>query len=153
MDTISCKDLLLLGVDGTTTIPLDPGARLLSIIWFGELRGETARNALAVYAGMKPAGFNAKACEKYKLLLLRYDGAEWPVVSIPDTRELIDGAIEYSWHNLYQPCQSYERLSPDAVSASKSDRVVSCLSLRPFRPAKQDQYLCDRAHCKICLPI
>ncbi|MDS1311211.1 hypothetical protein [Marinobacter xiaoshiensis] len=86
---------------------------------FGELRGETARDALAVYAGMKPAGFNAKACEKYKLLFLRYGGAEWPVTSIPDTQKMIDGAIEYFWHYLYQPYQGYERLNPGTVSASQ----------------------------------
>ncbi|WP_152525353.1 hypothetical protein [Marinobacter sp. EN3] len=86
---------------------------------FGELRGETARDALAVYAVMKPAGFNAKACEKYKLLLLRYGGAEWPVKSIPDTQEMIDGAVEYFWHSLYQPYQGYDRLSPDTVGTSQ----------------------------------
>ena len=85
---------------------------------FGELRGETARDALAVYAGSKPAGFNAKACEKYKLLLLRYGGAEWPVIGIPDTQKMIQGAIEYFWHYLYQPYQGYESLNPDSVSSS-----------------------------------
>lgn len=83
---------------------------------FGELRGETARDALAVFAGIKTAGFNPKACEKYKLLCLRYGGAEWPVESIPDTQEMIDGAIEYFWQNLYQPYQGYERKSPDTVN-------------------------------------
>lgn len=68
---------------------------------------------------MKPAEFNAKACEKYKLLLLRYGSAEWPVESIPDTQEMIDGTIEYFWHNLYQPYQGYDRLSRDPVDTSQ----------------------------------
>lgn len=86
---------------------------------FGELRGETARDALAVYAGLQPDGFNAKACEKYKLLLLRYGGAEWPVIKIPDTQQMIKGAIEYFWHHLYQPYQAYEWLTPDTVRVSQ----------------------------------
>jgi hypothetical protein len=77
---------------------------------FGDLRGEVARDALAVFASGLHPDFNLEACDQYKLSIIRYGGLEGPVNSIPTTRHIVAQAREYFWENLYQPYEGIQQL-------------------------------------------
>lgn len=88
----------------------DQALDALSRQGLGEIRGQVARDALAVYAcGLYP-GFNIPACDQYKLSIIYYGGLEDPVFPIPTTAEMVEKVWEYFWGFLYQPYEGFQRL-------------------------------------------
>ncbi|MEQ6886475.1 hypothetical protein [Salicola sp. Rm-C-2C1-2] len=77
---------------------------------FGDLRGEVARDALAVFASGRHPWFNLEACDQYILSMVYYGGLERPLPSIPTTEQVVELAREYFWNKLYQPYESYQDL-------------------------------------------
>jgi hypothetical protein len=77
---------------------------------FGAIRGEVARDALAVFACGHYPGFNLEASDKYKLLIVNYGGLEEPVPRLPSTEELVEAMKSYFWECLYQPYDDDARL-------------------------------------------
>jgi hypothetical protein len=81
---------------------------------FGTLRGEVARDALAVFSSGLYRGFNLSACDQYRLSIIYYGGLEGGTpVYLPSIESLANAAREYFWENLYQPYCGYEKLVTD----------------------------------------
>ncbi|MCG7201487.1 hypothetical protein MD273_17250 [Marinobacter pelagius] len=78
---------------------------------FGTLRGEVARDALAVFASGLYPGFNLGACDQYKLSIIYYGGLEEPVLQLPSTEEMAGKVRNYFWECLYQPYDCVPKLS------------------------------------------
>jgi hypothetical protein len=91
---------------------LDQALRNLSRQGFGTIRGEVARDALAVFACGHHPGFNQGACDQYKLSIIYYGGLEEPIMYLPSTEEMVEKVREYFWENLYQPYEGVPRLQP-----------------------------------------
>jgi len=79
---------------------------------FGEMLGQVARDALAVFACGYYPGFNYPACDKYKLLMINYGGLEGPMFYLPEVQEVAAKGKEYFWECLYQPYDGITPLMP-----------------------------------------
>jgi hypothetical protein len=91
----------------------------LRVKGFGTLRGEVARDALAVFASGLYRGFNLGACDQYTLSIIYYGGLEPPAPwYLPSTDELVNKVKDYFWECLYQPYEDVPRLSLNGVQAS-----------------------------------
>lgn len=90
----------------------DQALRNLSRQGFGTIRGEVARDALAVFACGHHPGFNQVACDQYRLSIIYYGGLEEPVMYLPSTEEMVKKVGEYFWENLYQPYEGVPPLQP-----------------------------------------
>ncbi len=91
----------------------------LRVKGFGTLRGEVARDALAVFASGLYRGFNSGACDQYTLSIINYGGLETPAPwYLPSTEELANKAKDYFWECLYQPYAGVPRLSLNGVQPS-----------------------------------
>ena len=91
----------------------------LRVKGFGTLRGEVARDALAVFASGLYRGFNSGACDQYTLSIINYGRLETPAPwYLPSTEELANKAKDYFWECLYQPYAGVPRLSLNGVQPS-----------------------------------
>lgn len=90
----------------------DQALRNLRRQGFGTIRGEVARDALAVFACGHHPGFNQDACDQYRLSIIYYGGLEEPVMYLPSTEEMVKEVRKYFWENLYQPYEGVPRLQP-----------------------------------------
>jgi len=90
----------------------DQALKNLSRQGFGDIRGQVARDALAVFACGHHPGFNQVACDQYRLSIVYYGGLEEPVMYLPSTEEMVKKVREYFWENLYQPYEGVPRLQP-----------------------------------------
>jgi hypothetical protein len=90
----------------------DQALKKLSRQGFGDIRGQVARDALAVFACGHHPGFNQVACDQYRLSIVYYGGLEEPVMYLPSTEEMVEKVREYFWENLYQPYEDVPRLQP-----------------------------------------
>ncbi|AOY89931.1 hypothetical protein BKP64_18150 [Marinobacter salinus] len=90
----------------------DQALNMLSRQGFGDIRGEVARDALAVFACGHHRGFNPGACDQYRLSIIYYGGLEEPVMYLPSTEEMVKKVREYFWENLYQTYEGVPRLQP-----------------------------------------
>lgn len=90
----------------------DQALKKLSRQGFGDIRGQVARDALAVFACGHHPGFNQVACDQYRLSIVYYGGLEEPVMYLPSTEEIVEKVREYFWENLYQPYEDVPRLQP-----------------------------------------